>query len=227
MKRFLKWTLVVLFLGVAAVTGVVSVIKHNQHVDELNDEYNRFISDLNQLQGVKIGDSQKELLYANGNPNIAHFPDGHPDRPKDDSLSLYMGGTGKKMEDFPAWVWFLQGGGQYTANFDLKTGKVVGINCIYIDTKHPYTCLTVKNINLGELNHRSESYIKCALGNPDREEYDTVSGNDGDVNRKILAYDTLGLQFVMISREAVNITKWATEAPSFSWWLERIPNKPC
>jgi len=215
MKRVFKWALVAFGVLIAGAIATAAVAKYNS----LQEEYGWFVKGLNQLQGVKLGDSQQELQYAYGTPNMASWPVNYPGAPKDAESKFYMPGLDEKPEDFPEWSWTMDNV-TVTAQFDSVTKTASEIRCIYTGNDKHVACNTV-GTNLAIPDYRTESYIKCRLGKPDREEYDNVNVGGNDIKRKTLFYDKLGLLYVLMGREAVSVTKWKTETPGFLWWLQQ------
>lgn len=214
MKRFLKWALVLAGVLIAGVMATAAVAKYNS----LQEEYGWFVKSLNQIQGIKLGDSQQELLYAYGTPSMASWPDNYPGAPKDARSKYFTPGLGQKPEDFPEWGWF-RDNSTVTAQFDNSSKTVAQITCIYMHTGNN-VCNTL-GADLGTTKYRTESYIKCRLGKPDREEYDNVNVSGDDIKRKTLFYDKLGLAYVLMGREAISVTKFKADTPGFMWWLQQ------
>lgn len=116
MKRVFKWALVAFGVLIAGAMATAAVAKYNS----LQEEYGWFVKGLNQLQGVKLGDSQQELQYAYGTPNMASWPVNYPGAPKDAESKFYMPGLDEKPEDFPEWSW-TRDNVTVTAQFDSVT----------------------------------------------------------------------------------------------------------
>lgn len=200
---------------IAGIMATAAIAKYNS----LNEQYGWFVKSLNQIEGIKLGDSQQELIYAYGTPDMAVWPDNYPGRPKDADSKFYMPGLDRKPEDFPEWTWTREKV-TVTVQFDSATKTVFEIRCIYTANDKNDACHTA-GANLALPRYHTESYIKCRLGKPDREEYDNVNVGGKDIKRKTIFYDTLGLLYVLMGREAVSVTKWNTKTPGFMWWLQQ------
>lgn len=227
MKRLFKWVLWLAASIVIAISATAAVLKYRS----LSEDYSQFRERLDQLADVKIGETQQELLYAYGNPYMVQNAEYDPNNPSDEKSKIYFPKIdlpkNTKVEDYVIWQWNWKGS-RLTAKFDPSTKKVDRLNCLAgIDAEADgLVCLTVGGIGLGSdkssigyaFYRRTEDHIISVLGKPDSEEYSKV----GDVNRKIISYKELGLTFVMIGKEAINIYKYPT-SPSFWWWVQHGP----
>ncbi|GLV22158.1 hypothetical protein TomMM35A_20090 [Sphingobium sp. TomMM35A] len=225
LKR-LKWALGLGLVGLGCIAAVTKYVS-------AHEDYEQFLANLNDLEGVKIGDSQDELLYSLGKPYLVRNADYDPKKPDAEDSKIHLPGVdipvGKSVNDYSIWEWN-GNGATVTARFDPKTKKVNRLNCTAgVDAEATQlVCTTVSLVSLGRDNNlmgpfyrRSENYIVDHLGKPDREQFSTV----GEINRKILTYDELGLDFVLIGRQAVNIYKYESN-PTFMWWMLHGPKLP-
>ena len=204
--------------AVAAILGVLAVSAYL--IANLNREYGQFKETMSGMKGVKFGQSQQELLYAIGPPTyVRKDEDGKLLNPSFDFP------PGAKVEDFPIWELFAKGY-LLSVEFDPERKTVTRISCVTTDDNIEFSqCSTVGRVQTGKnaqslygYYYGSENYIVEALGKPDKETYDKVN----DLNRKILVYNTLGLQLVMAGRNLLSIHKYESY-PSFLWWLQYGP----
>lgn len=228
MKRLLKWIFLLAATGAFAIAMIVGVVKYNS----LTEDYNKFRERLDQLANVKLGETQQELLYAYGKPYMVRMAEYDATRPNDEKSAMHFTDIDlpkdTKVEDYAIWQWSWNGL-DLTAKFDPKSKKVIQLSCIarMDDKSDGLVCLTVGGVGLGRdkstsgyaFYRRTEDHIVGVLGKPDSEEFSTV----GETHRKIINYNELGLQFVLIGREAVNIYKYESN-PSFFWWLQHGPD---
>lgn len=208
-------------LGVLAIGVTYSL--------SLIDKYEGFKDSMSGMSGVKFGDSQDEILYSLGSPKFvqeAEFDgEGDSDRSRLRTPEFDFP-PGAKVEDYPIWIW-LSDGKTLTVEFDMERKEVISIGCSTNDENVRFSvCRTVGGVMTGKdfvsLSGRyygSEKYIIESLGKPDREAYSKV----GDLSRKIIVYDALGLQLVLVGRQLLSIHKYESH-PDFIWWLQYGPS---
>jgi outer membrane protein assembly factor BamE (lipoprotein component of BamABCDE complex) len=77
MKRVFKWGLGIVALCALAIAGLIGI----SQVSRLDKEYSEFRETLDSLAGVKIGESQDEILYSLGIPENVRMADFNPKDP--------------------------------------------------------------------------------------------------------------------------------------------------
>jgi hypothetical protein len=210
MKRILKRLAMLIgggLLIVAALTFTITTSKRYAHFKE----------EMSGLGGVKLDDQQQEVLYAQGRPTFLQ-------KSADDPLvsAGFDLPSGAKIEDYPVWQW-LSDKASLTVEFDQKGRRVKSISCFTFDPNLIYgPCTAIGNITTGRDQdsssghyHGSEGYIVATLGEPSDVLYDRV----GDLDRKTLIYEGLGLIFTMAGRQLLSIHMQRTDHDFFRWFL--------
>lgn len=196
-----------ILLGIVAAI-VVFVLGANgaKYVSDISLAYSAFKESMSGLHGVKLGDSQEELLYAMGEPDYVQRDINSPER---SVTAGFQDGT--KISDYRIWKW-TRTAPILSAEFDPTSKSVVIIGCY----ENPFKpgCRTVGGITSFS-SGAYEDYIVGRLGAPDRTDYAPVSGTAV----KYLHYDTLGLQLAMKERRLVAVWKSKAE-PDFFWWFK-------
>ncbi|QDK32662.1 hypothetical protein [Sphingomonas sp. IC081] len=160
MKKFLKWGVGLVVIGFVGLAGVGKAVA-------LHEDYQLFRTNLDELQGVKIGETQEEILYELGNPFMVQKADVDAEKPDaagfrivepDGSLR-----DGKNFRDYPIWEWSAQDGTvSVAAKFDPETKKVIRVNC-RAGTDASATqlvCITVSMVGLGTDNNRINPFYR-------------------------------------------------------------------
>lgn len=214
--------------GIAVLVGTVLLFNF------IRGEWAVFRNNLSSYQGVTIGQTKSEVLYAIGTPDTVQGPlEVRPDgtelssplllNPAADSdhipFSYDPVPIGKSAEEYHNWHYWTPES-IFTVNFDSKNGKVSSIDCIPFDTLK-YKCEPIFGIVL----LMTEDKVIEKLGTPDENIMlggGVFLGSPVFVT-KHLYYKDIGVRIILREKRVSGIQKLPHTDPSFlSWTLRKL-----
>jgi hypothetical protein len=163
-----------------------------------------FEAEISEMEGISLGDSRDEVLYRLGvPPRVLADPSSiEMDGKTINVRTLYWTSgapapvnampMGKRISDFSGWSYSRsRGEAAFEVEFD-RSGRVIALECT-AKGGTPYACGPVAGIR----NTDTEETVR-RMGRPTREELDGVT--------KLMAYDDIGVQFLLTKGRVYRIT---------------------
>lgn len=219
-------------LRLAAVLAVLCLLILAGWVFYLHGEYREFRTKVETLSDVRLGESREEILYRFGEPESVENPVTSDFASRVNATPIWVRDglpAGRTIQDYGSWNWTVTVDEALHLRqvwFDQTNDSVDAIWCSTSgEVQYAHHCITAGGIGTETDNTYDswpyfESDVIDQFGEPSRIDYQEVQR----VQKKILSYETWGLEFILIGGEVVGISKSIASFNFFTWLSNGRPS---